>query len=719
MTFSGRPRLRAIRRLSTALLVVVVVSITFSLSGLHRSLEDTLGGRWLFQARGAVTAPDDVVIVAIHDGTGDELGLPRMPLRWPRDAYAGVVDHAARVGAAAIVLDIAFRGEPRAGDPALAASLRGAGNTVLFKHLRRDARRVSGTDLALSVETEDGPPALLAGAAAAVAPFTLPVDTSLVTRADLFRPGVAGAEASQPLIAMQLASRGARGALFPALVEAAPEVADELARANDEQVVARTLRRAFRERPRLAQQLIERLPTDQASASARWLRGWIRGLAHGDRVDINFYGPQRSIRTVPFEAVHAGRPDALAALRDRIVFVGFSQPAQTEQQDSHPTVYTDEFGNRLAGVEIAATVAGNLIEGRLLRGLTPLAETTALVLWCLALALAGAILPLRASLPVQFLAMGVLVVVALMLFEHYALRIPLASPLLVGWPLAFATGLAVRYGEARAREGQLAEALSQYLPPYAAREISRSLAPLHAQYSVVTGLCLMTDVRGFSAWAHDQSATRVHRELNTYYGRVIADVGREGGVVANLVGDAMLAIWTAPWIDEALAARAARSALAITAPDQTAPGECTCAALHGGAFSLGNLGAGDHFEFAPVGDIVNMTAHMEALNREIGTRILVSHEIARRLQGFVLRRVGTFPIKGAGPERLYELLGEASEVRLSELAEAFERALGMLEVRRRPADVASDFTAILERFPDDGPSRYYLARLEKQQNEPG
>jgi adenylate cyclase len=88
----------------------------------------------------------------------------------------------------------------------------------------------------------------------------------------------------------------------------------------------------------------------------------------------------------------------------------------------------------------------------------------------------------------------------------------------------------------------------------------------------------------------------------------------------------------------------------------------TCVGIHCGALSLGHLGAGQHFEYAPVGDAINTTARVEAYNRQLGSRILLSepvHEALTELapDQFALRSHGRIMLKGKRePLALYELL---------------------------------------------------------------
>jgi adenylate cyclase len=171
----------------------------------------------------------------------------------------------------------------------------------------------------------------------------------------------------------------------------------------------------------------------------------------------------------------------------------------------------------------------------------------------------------------------------------------------------------------------------------------------------------------------------MHELMNRYYREIVDVVECHGGVVANIVGDGLLALWPISDLGSANsniaedkpAARACRAALAIVvASDRmsTTLGESleTCVGIHCGALSLGNLGAGQHLEYAPVGDTINTTSRVEAYNRQLRTRILLTEPVHHWLMQcrpvpFSLRGHGRAMLKGKRePLGLYELIADTA-----------------------------------------------------------
>jgi adenylate cyclase len=64
--------------------------------------------------------------------------------------------------------------------------------------------------------------------------------------------------------------------------------------------------------------------------------------------------------------------------------------------------------------------------------------------------------------------------------------------------------------------------------------------------------------------------------------------------------------------------------------------------VHSGQIFLGNIGAGDHYEYGPTGDTVNTATRMDGLNKHLGTEVLVSEESVAQVDGLAAREVGKF-----------------------------------------------------------------------------
>ena len=156
--------------------------------------------------------------------------------------------------------------------------------------------------------------------------------------------------------------------------------------------------------------------------------------------------------------------------------------------------------------------------------------------------------------------------------------------------------------------------------------------------------------------------------MNRYYAVLFEPVKRHGGLVQDVVGDSMLAVWATTEPDLSLRSRACLAALDIaSAVDRfnAASGRLalpTRIGLHSGQLLLGSVGAMDHYEYRAVGDIVNTATRLEGLNKHLGTRLLVSADVLQGLEGLMSRELGAFLLAGKSrPIVVHELIARAAD----------------------------------------------------------
>ncbi len=164
---------------------------------------------------------------------------------------------------------------------------------------------------------------------------------------------------------------------------------------------------------------------------------------------------------------------------------------------------------------------------------------------------------------------------------------------------------------------------------------------------------LFTDIAGFTTIAEYLQPHELVSALNDYLETVLAPISAHGGVVNTFIGDGLFASFNMPLACEDHAAAAARAAIDI----QRAVGERTFGDM-GMAFATrigistgpvigGSVGAGRRMSFTLMGDTVNLAARLEQLNKEHGTRILVSQSTRDACSGrFAFRPLGSVSVRG-------------------------------------------------------------------------
>ncbi|MGE0810667.1 MAG: CHASE2 domain-containing protein [Immundisolibacter sp.] len=620
---------------------------------------------WLFASRGPRPAPAEALIVSIDSESARRLGLPSRISDWPRSVYARLIKRTAAAGADVIAIDVFFaRARLGAGDKQLASAIADAGNVVLFGRMRREVRAVSEahSDSQVMVDRLYRPYRRFADAAAAVAPFVLPKAPARVDRVWLYHPA-APTLATLPAAALRVQVQGN--------VCPPPPAATALQRAACD-------------------------------------------LAAGEpERQLNFYGPPHAVRVLSAADVLLGTvPD----LRGKAVFIGHIEKYFPAQLDSFPTVVGREDGLDLSGVEIAATAYLNLLRQEFLH--TPRAAVMAGGLAVSALALAGLFLALGV-LPALVLAAtlaGGVYLAVLLVFSRWNVWLPLV-PWLAQVAGALLAAIALRARASGRERAQVVAAFRPYLPAHVVQAVARDASGALASHRSrpIRAVCLISDAAGYAALGERLPARRLHELANRYFATLLEPIHAQQGIVTDIVGDSALALWPLLHAGVGARLRACRAAMDIQAAlaNFELPGGGrlpTRIGLHLGELVLGPVGAGEHFEYRAIGDVVNTASRIEALNKQLGTQVLASAEVVAGLPDIDCRPIGRFVL--AGREQalaLYQLTGVAARASTRVL---FEEALAAYAAGDVRAALGA-FQAVQAADPDDGVTAFYLRALER------
>jgi adenylate cyclase len=288
-------------------------------------------------------------------------------------------------------------------------------------------------------------------------------------------------------------------------------------------------------------------------------------------------------------------------------------------------------------------------------------------------------------------------------------------------PLAVSGAILARYLQVRAQRERIQTAFGNYLPPEVVRRLADESVDFRRKAELVYGTCLATDAQQYTRLSETTPPAELRQLLNDYYQVLFAEVERYGGIVSDVIGDAMLAIWATPRPDSGARERACRAARAIALAvgefNRARPGHSlpTRLGLHSGAIMLGSIGAEHHFEYRAVGDIVNTAFRIEGLNKYLGTALLVSAETLLSIPSIPAREVGSFLLAGkSSPIRICELLvnGDGESRHLSDFGAALERFRS-----QQWDDAGRLFQAILAQYPGDGVAKFYATLCQKYQAE--
>ena len=721
------------------------------LSPVGLNVEEELGLNWLFQIRGARPHPEPVVVVSTDRQSAYELDLPQEPYKWPRSLHGSLVSRLAEQGARVIVFDLFFKDLGSQEENArFAEAMREAGNVILFEKLTTADSPATSVQASIRIP----PTAQMAQAAAGLASNPFPTSSLRVNQFWLFDPSHAH-RATLPFLAFQLYSLHLFEDLLEMLQEMVPtEVATLPQRQNDIQGpegiqnLVKALHTIFTRHPTLGAALLGKLHiqhADQPMENTRVLASLIQAYSGENTRFIDFYGPPRTIVTIPYVCVlthcssqRLGIPSTLD-FSGKVVFVGLSETVQSEQQDRFPSVFTSDDGLDISGVEMAAMAFANLLEGRHVTPLPRYLHLFVLLLWGMLVGTAffGVSITrlqqrsgwLVVALAGLGLGMGMMYFgLVVWVFTTQTLWLPLVVPLLVQLPVGLFAALFGTYRAVNRQRLLTEKALANYVPAPVIKPLARRIAEIQSQGEVVHGLCLFTDAEGYTkvSEALEENPDKLQALMNRYFEAVCAPVREQGGMVSDITGDAVLAIWPAGILTSELRKTVCVAALDLLAavaqfnssePEYSLP---TRVGLSGGPMFTGNVGAGEYITYKPLGDIVNTASRIENLNKQLGTRMLASQLVVEDLSGILTRKVGSFQMIGkTRPVVIYELLFRESEADPM-CREAIQHFLKGLEFfyAQRWDQAEESFRTCIQLRGQDGPSSFYLRLCNDHRNHP-
>jgi len=703
------------------------------------SLEEKYGLHWLFQLRGPISAPNDVVVIAIDGESSSKLNLAVTPpdfWPWPRDTHAQLINRLNQAGAEVIVLDLIFRKTSLPEhDKLLAQAISDAGNVINVERLHIERLNLTDDhdgDVPWGLVKEKSIPLLpeISEAVLAHAPFPLP-DTPRVDAYWTFKSGMGDAP-TIPAVVLQAFTRHIHDDLIALLHKVhsfdstqPPQYSDQTD--NLESLIF-FLRQLFINHPEIKHSLLTELSRNASlnAGQKHMIRVLINLYSGQEAYYLNFYGPPRTVKTMPyyqfFQPAANGKQLAntvLEQVKGKVVFVGVSPTTQSENElirDAYHTFFTDPDGLKISGVEIAATAFANLLEDRPVKPLSFGESLALIVLMGLLLGYTFPLLPNIALLAVSMTVACVYTASAWLLFKQFNIWLPLVTPLLVVIPGAVAGSILLKYHMAKRERDQLLELFGQFTPERVVGDLTRRININLYKNQLVYGACLFTDIKGYTTLAEQMNIHQLKLLLDDYFKVLSRSVTQNDGVVTEKIGDAMLAVWEASTANKALREKACEAGLAIVDNinqfnrESGHPALPTRIGIHHGELLISKFGGRDNnYIYRVVGDLVNTTSRIESFNKHFGTHLLVSGDVIEGLDSFLTRPLGNFLFAGKSlPVNLSELIGyrETTSDKQRLLCAQFTDALLAYQLHQHNA--IQLWEEILKMFPDDRPTRFYL-----------
>jgi adenylate cyclase len=176
--------------------------------------------------------------------------------------------------------------------------------------------------------------------------------------------------------------------------------------------------------------------------------------------------------------------------------------------------------------------------------------------------------------------------------------------------------------------------------------------PIGKQTELRDVCVLVLDIRNFTTFSEARPADEVVQYLNTLWGFMVCTVNEHHGIVNKFLGDGFLAFFGAPLPHEANSANAIAAARQILQEvdelidaGRLPPTEVGIA-LHAGEVIVGNVGSADRKEYTVIGDVVNVAFRIESLNKQYGSRLLISESVRSAAEVTEGESLSSIPIRG-------------------------------------------------------------------------
>ncbi|MFG3597997.1 adenylate/guanylate cyclase domain-containing protein [Bradyrhizobium sp. RDI18] len=235
---------------------------------------------------------------------------------------------------------------------------------------------------------------------------------------------------------------------------------------------------------------------------------------------------------------------------------------------------------------------------------------------------------------------------------------------------------------------------------------------------------LFTDVADFTAKTEKADPSEVMIFTSRYFAALSETIMKHHGTIDKFIGDAVMAFWNAPDDDPDHVVHACEAVLACVKRNNELndefrktgwPAYGTRFGLHAGDAVVGNVGSSDRMNYTALGANINLAARLEGLNKNYGTRVLVSAAVKERAEGrFAFRSVDEIRPKGfAEAVRIFELRGETDGAAEDDFCKRWEIVYAAIW-QDQPAAALVWVTDFLAQYPGDGIARYHAERLRTE-----
>ena len=279
------------------------------------------------------------------------------------------------------------------------------------------------------------------------------------------------------------------------------------------------------------------------------------------------------------------------------------------------------------------------------------------------------------------------------------------------------------------QNARVRETFGRYIDPRVVEGLidRPAVTAAEGQHRVMT--VLFCDMKGFTALSEGMTPQGLVKVMNRYLSSMSEPIHKNRGIIDKYIGDAIMAYWGPPFIEEAEQARLAcfaaiemteklvslRKELPALLGIRTIPVECDLRiGIATGEALVGSIGSEFMMSYTVMGDTVNLASRLEQANRFYGCRSLVTASTIDAAGSEIeAREIDRLIVTGQTmSQAVFEIMGRRGTLTPEQIRLREHYTQGLTAYRARQWDeAASAFNAALEAVPGDGPARVMFDRV--------
>lgn len=431
------------------------------------------------------------------------------------------------------------------------------------------------------------------------------------------------------------------------------------------------------------------------------------------RLFINYYGGQKIFPHYSIADIMNGRIEK-EKLKDKIVLIGSTAIGIYDMR-------VTPFEGIYPGVEIHATVIDNILNKQFIVRPQWFGLLDILVILGIGV-IFGIVIP-RLNVVAGILAvisiLGGYVYLSAYLFNNEGMLINITYPVLTG-SIAYLCLTLYRYALEAREKKKIKNTFQYYVAAPVMEELMKHPEKLKLGGEEKELTVLFSDIRRFTTISEGLRPNAVINFLNEYLTAMSDVVFKYQGYLDKYIGDAIMAVYGAPLMQEDHAKKACLTAIEMMDrlnsmrqawEARGLPHLDIGIGINTGNMVVGNIGSEQKYDYTVIGDNVNLASRLEGLNKLYGTNIIISERVQKEIERELLwRELDIVQVKGKTEAKIiYELIGRKGIPHMEEAVEAFHKAVRYYR-ERRWEEAERQFNAVIDLKPDDTPSKLYIQR---------